>query len=67
MITTLLVGDNDHDVLELSRAALGRLHEPKHLVTVPGAIHLFPESGALDAVVRTAIDWFDRHLGRDRD
>jgi dipeptidyl aminopeptidase/acylaminoacyl peptidase len=33
---------------------------------VPGASHLFPEPGALEQVARSAVDWFETHLTRDR-
>jgi hypothetical protein len=33
-------------------------------VVVPGATHLFEESGALDEVARLAREWFERHLIR---
>jgi hypothetical protein len=29
---------------------------------VPGATHLFPEPGALEAVIELAAGWFKRHL-----
>jgi hypothetical protein len=31
-------------------------------LTVPGAIHLFEEAGALERVARLASDWFHNHL-----
>jgi hypothetical protein len=34
----------------------------RELVLVPGATHLFEESGALEEVARLASDWFVRHL-----
>ena len=34
----------------------------RELVVIPGASHLFPEPGAIDAVARLAKDWFVRHL-----
>jgi len=61
--TLLIVGGADVDVLRLNRAALARLVGPAELIVVPGASHLFPEPGALDAVVDAARVWFLRYLG----
>lgn len=62
--TLLIVGSRDEEVLELNRQALALLRCPRELVIVPGASHLFPESGALEEVARLAGDWFVRHLGQ---
>ncbi len=61
--TLLLVGGADEAVLGLNRKAFDRLRCEKSLVVVPGATHLFPERGALAAVVRHAGEWFARHIG----
>jgi hypothetical protein len=34
----------------------------KALEIIPGASHLFPEPGALEAVIDHAARWFERHL-----
>jgi dienelactone hydrolase len=60
--TLLIVGGNDHAVIELNREALAQLRCEKRLVIVPGATHLFEEAGALDEVARLAREWFERHL-----
>jgi putative phosphoribosyl transferase len=60
--TLLIVGGTDHGVIELNEQALARLGGPKALVIVPGASHLFPEPGALEAVIDHAAGWFARHL-----
>jgi len=60
--TRLIVGGNDDVVIELNEQALRLLRCPKDLVIIPGATHLFPESGALEEVSRLAAEWFDRHL-----
>jgi dienelactone hydrolase len=60
--TLLIVGGNDFQIIELNRAAFAQLRCEKRLVIIPGATHLFEESGALDEVARLARDWFERHL-----
>jgi len=60
--TLLIVGGADPVVLELNRLAFAQLGGPKKLEVVPGATHLFPEPGALEAVIELAGDWFERHL-----
>lgn len=69
--TLLIVGGDDEPVIDLNRWALARLGSPvKDLVIVPGATHLFEESGTLDEVARLAADWFTCYLtaatGRER-
>ena len=60
--TLLIVGGNDSGVIELNEQAFARLRAPKKLEIVAGASHLFPEPGALEAVMRLATEWFARHL-----
>jgi pimeloyl-ACP methyl ester carboxylesterase len=60
--TLLVVGGDDTGVIELNEEALARLRAPKALEIVPGASHLFPEPGALEAVIEHAAQWFERHL-----
>jgi putative phosphoribosyl transferase len=60
--TLLIVGGNDDVVLQLNRHAYERLTGKKELVIVPGATHLFEESGALEEVARLATQWFKRYL-----
>jgi len=60
--TLLIVGGNDHVVIELNRAALAQLRCKKQLVIIPGATHLFEEPGALDEVARLAREWLERYL-----
>jgi len=61
--TLLIVGGIDFGVIELNEQAFSRLRGPKSLEIVPGASHLFPEPGALEAVIGHAARWFERHLG----
>jgi putative phosphoribosyl transferase len=60
--TLLIVGGADYGVIELNQDALGRLSAAKALEIVPGATHLFPEPGALEAVIELAATWFERYL-----
>jgi len=60
--TLLIVGGADFGVIELNEQAFARLHGTKALEIVPGASHLFPEPGALEAVIDYAARWFERHL-----
>ncbi len=60
--TLLIVGGADFGVIELNEQALARLRGPKALEIVPGASHLFPEPGALEAVIAHATRWFERYL-----
>ncbi|HJX37191.1 MAG TPA: alpha/beta family hydrolase [Anaerolineae bacterium] len=60
--TLLIVGGNDHTVINLNRQAMGLLKAPTELEIIPGAGHLFEEPGALEKVAHLARDWFQRHL-----
>lgn len=60
--TLLIVGGNDTQVIELNRMALSPLRGPKQIEIVPGATHLFEESGALEKVAQLASQWFTRYL-----
>ncbi len=60
--TLLIVGGADYGVIELNEQALAQLPGPKALEIVPGASHLFPEPGALEAVIAHAARWFTRYL-----
>jgi len=61
--TLLIVGGNDEVVVEINQKVFERLKEPKALEIVPGATHLFEESGALDRVAQLACTWFEQYLG----
>jgi len=60
--TLLIVGSVDFGVIELNEQALAMLQGPKAIEIVPGATHLFPEPGALEAVIEHAARWFERYL-----
>jgi fermentation-respiration switch protein FrsA (DUF1100 family) len=61
--TLLIVGGDDSGVIELNEQAFTRLQGPKEMKIVPGASHLFPERGAMEAVIGHAAEWFERYLG----
>jgi putative phosphoribosyl transferase len=60
--TLLIVGELDHVVIDLNRAAYLHLHCVKQLEIVDGATHLFQEPGALEQVAELAANWFLQHL-----
>ena len=60
--TLLIVGGDDHGVVELNQEAFKRLECRKELAIIPGATHLFEERGALEQVADIAAAWFARHL-----
>jgi putative phosphoribosyl transferase len=60
--TLLIVGSQDHEVLELNRQAAAQMHCETALRIVPGASHLFEEQGTLAAAAALARDWFVHHL-----
>lgn len=60
--TLLIVGGADLEVLELNRQAKRLLRCECELEVVPGATHLFEETGALESVVALARAWFLQHL-----
>jgi pimeloyl-ACP methyl ester carboxylesterase len=62
--TLLIVGGEDHDVVDLNRKAMARMTAEVRLEVVPGASHLFHEPGALETVAHLAADWFTRHVNR---
>jgi putative phosphoribosyl transferase len=61
--TLLIVGGEDHAVIELNRQALRELTCEKELAVVRGATHLFEEPGALKEVAQLAARWFKGYLG----
>jgi pimeloyl-ACP methyl ester carboxylesterase len=60
--TLLIVGGRDTGVIELNESAYARLRCRKSIEIVPGATHLFPEPGAMEAVITLAGHWFKTHL-----
>jgi dienelactone hydrolase len=60
--TLLIVGGHDAQVIALNEQALARLSCIKRMDVIPGATHLFEETGALESVAHLARQWFDEHL-----
>lgn len=61
--TLLIVGGDDAPVIRMNESALERLASPmKRLEIVPGATHLFEETGTLERVSALAQSWFQRYL-----
>jgi len=61
--TLLVVGGDDDIVIELNEQARDRMRCEVKLEIIPGATHLFEESGALEKVAQLASDWFVNHIG----
>jgi putative phosphoribosyl transferase len=64
--TLLIIGGFDSGVIELNEQAYAQLIVTKSLEIVPGATHLFPEPGAMEAVIVLAARWFSVHLTTPR-
>ncbi|RBM16718.1 alpha/beta hydrolase [Prauserella sp. PE36] len=60
----LVIGERDEQVRRLNEQAAQNLRAPYEIEIVPGATHLFEESGALEHVAEQAGAWFGRHLAR---
>lgn len=60
--TLQIVGEQDPIVIDLNVQSSHALRCEKRLEVVPGATHLFEETGALETVARLAGDWFERYL-----
>jgi putative phosphoribosyl transferase len=63
--TLLVVGGEDHVVIDLNEQARAQMRCEGKIEIVPGATHLFEEPGALEQVANLASDWFTRHLRAD--
>lgn len=59
--TLLIVGGDDHVVIELNKQASDQLHCEKKIEIVPHATHLFEEPGTLEQVAHLASSWFLEH------
>jgi len=63
--TLLIVGAEDHGVIEPNRTAYEALRCEKQIELVAGATHLFKEPGTLARAALLACHWFERHLRAD--
>jgi putative phosphoribosyl transferase len=63
-----LVGELDTVVVDLNQHALAQMSPKteKKIEIIPGATHLFEESGTLELVAGRARDWFKEHLSSPR-
>jgi putative phosphoribosyl transferase len=61
-----IVGGNDTPLIRMNKRALELLSnaEAKELAVIPGATHLFEESGKIEEVAQIAADWFECYLLR---
>jgi dienelactone hydrolase len=64
--TLLIVGGNDSQVIDLNEAALAEMRCDARVDIVPGASHLFEESGTLETAAALAVAWFARHFSGTR-
>ena len=61
--TLLIVGGEDHMVIDLNEQARAQMRCEVKIEIVPGATHLFEEPGTLEQVAKLASDWFVDHIG----
>jgi putative phosphoribosyl transferase len=60
--TLLIVGGEDRVVIGLNEKAYDQMNAEKGMEIIPGATHLFEESGTLEEAARLAAEWFKKHL-----
>ena len=60
--TLFIVGGNDTVVIDLNKKAMQNFSAGKKLEIVPGASHLFEETGKLEEVAKLAANWFSKYL-----
>ena len=60
--TLLIVGGEDHVVIDLNEQARAQMKCECKIDIVPGATHLFEEPGTLEQVSKLASDWFVKYL-----
>lgn len=58
----LIVGGEDHVVIDMNKKAFDKIRSPKEFVIIQGATHLFEEPGKLEEVARNASRWFRKYL-----
>jgi putative phosphoribosyl transferase len=64
--TLLIVGGEDHIVIDLNEQARAQMRCEVKIDIVPGATHLFEEPGALEQVAQLASNWFIDHIDSTR-
>ena len=64
--TLFIVGGNDKPVIPMNKRALESLSntEAKEMAIIPGATHLFEETGKIEEVTQLAAEWFECYLLR---
>jgi dienelactone hydrolase len=60
--TLFIAGGNDTVVIDLNKKAMQNFFAEKKLEIVPGASHLFEETGKLEEVAKLATSWFSKYL-----
>ncbi len=60
--TLLIVGSLDVQVIGMNKMAYDKLESVKEMKIVPGATHLFEETGKLKEVADLAITWYKRYF-----
>jgi len=60
--TLLIVGELDYEVIPLNEYAYQQLRGEKKILIIPGATHLFEESGTLELAAQASADWFTTYL-----
>lgn len=60
--TLLIVGQLDVPVIQMNKQAFDQLNCIKEMKIIPGATHLFEESGKLVEVAEMAIEWYEKYL-----
>lgn len=58
----LIVGGLDSPVIGMNEEAFEKLECEKKMVIIPGATHLFEESGKLEEVANLSTEWFALHF-----
>jgi dienelactone hydrolase len=60
--TLLIVGGKDYPVIQMNEYAFEHLLCKKKMLIIPGATHLFEESGKLEEISESAKNWFRDYL-----
>lgn len=60
----VVIGDQDRDILSLSKPVFDKIKAPKKYAIIPGAGHLFEETGTLEMASQAALDWFSSSIER---